>query len=161
MSERNLEVSGESCQVLFFLQNICLLSNHTTFTNCLDNHIFICCGFVKDPPEVESARSDRLQSDEQSSPLDCRAFKKGDRDPKSPSPADTNPTIPPMTPSQPYYVQNGETPHHFGPSKPLRFVQERCNGYFCVPPRSPRAPHDGVPSLLQADVCLGSGALLL
>lgn len=102
-------------------------------------HIFICCGFVQDPPEVESTDSDRLQSDEQSSPLDCRSFKKGDRDPKSPSPADTNPTIPPMTPTQPYYVQNGELPNNLGPPKPLRTVQERCNGYVCAPP--PSEPH--------------------
>ncbi|TNM92568.1 hypothetical protein fugu_019580 [Takifugu bimaculatus] len=66
---------------------------------------------AEDRPEVESADSDRLQSDEQSSPLDCRSFKKGDADPKSPSPADTNPTIPPVNPAQPYYANE---PHMTG-----------------------------------------------
>uniref|UniRef100_H3CDW2 Growth factor independent 1B transcription repressor n=1 Tax=Tetraodon nigroviridis TaxID=99883 RepID=H3CDW2_TETNG len=67
---------------------------------------------ITDPPEVESADSDRLRSDEQSSPLDCRSFKQRDRDPKSPSPVDSNPTMPPMTAAQPYYVQN--EPHVTG-----------------------------------------------
>lgn len=97
--------------MVLYLQNKCLLSNHTALTSyCLDeSHFLFVCGFVEDPLEVESVDSDRLQSDGQSSPLDCRSFKKGDGDPKSPSPADANPAMPPATPTQPYYV-NGEPP---------------------------------------------------
>ena len=150
--------SKRSCRVLCVLA----VHNHTEWCLLFESVLLILC-VAEVPPAIQiSETSDGAQSEGEFSPPDRSSFEKEEPELACPLPVHPEPARPAAAPSQPYFLTGELQVHLLLIPVALHHFRSECkilSSFFCV--CNLRASHGRIPSLLQAVLCLGSGAFVL